>query len=31
MTAVPDIRCQTEKLAEHLAALVKARPVARAL
>jgi uncharacterized NAD(P)/FAD-binding protein YdhS len=31
MTAVPDIRRQTEKLAEHLAALVKARPVARAL
>ena len=31
MTAVPDIRRQTEKLAEHLAALVKARPVARVL
>lgn len=31
MTAVPDIRRQTEKLAEHLATLVKARPVAPAV
>jgi uncharacterized NAD(P)/FAD-binding protein YdhS len=31
MTAVPDIRRQTEKLAEHLATLVKAKPVSPAM